>query len=144
MKANVVITREYLPTHTLGIVSCYNEYGNGFSCKSIELAWQNNKKNVSCIPVDNYFCAWTKSSKFSKKKGSPVYTYEVRNVPNRSGIRIHSATYVRHLQGCIAFGSSFRDIDKDGILDLTDTVETIQYFNDFMDGADFILTIKEK
>ena len=70
------------------------------------------------------------------------YTYEVLNVPNRSGIRIHSANFYTQIKGCIAMGDSHKDLNADQSLDVVHSGNTIKAFEDFMCKEDFILTIK--
>lgn len=79
---------------------------------SLELPWKNNKKSVSCIPTGIYTVQTTYSPKYKK----PMWL--VKNVPNRSGIRIHSANYTSDLEGCIALGGTSLDMNKDGIMDV--------------------------
>ena len=75
------------------------------TCFSIEKPYLNNKNNISSIPLGVYQCAWTFSNRLQK------YTYEILNVPNRGGIRIHSANEPHELLGCIALCSGV-DIGK--------------------------------
>lgn len=72
-----------------------------------ELPWIGNKRMVSCIPGNHeYKVRWTYSPKFKRMM------YIVKNVPNRSGIRIHSANWVgdakyglkSQVLGCITLG----------------------------------------
>ncbi len=71
--------------------------------RSLELPWRNNTRQKSCIPAGIYRCAIVQSPKFGR-------VYEVKNVPGRSAVLIHSANfagdadlgYTTHLQGCIA------------------------------------------
>lgn len=71
--------------------------------KSLELPWRDNLPKVSCIPPGTYECRLVLSPKFGR-------VYEVKNVPNRSHVLIHSANlagdeklgYTTQLQGCIA------------------------------------------
>lgn len=71
---------------------------SGIVYQTVERPWLNNANNVSCIPPGDYICTMTMSNRFKKM------LYLVRDVPNRSGIRIHSANYATELQGCIAPG----------------------------------------
>lgn len=65
-------------------------------CFTIELPWNNNKINTSCIPQGNYKLA----KRYSKKHGNHLW---VKNVPNRSLILIHPANHaLQELKGCIA------------------------------------------
>lgn len=66
---------------------------------TLELPWKDNKQAVSCIPEGEYPVEITLSYRF--KKALPF----VRDVPNRSGIRIHNANRPSELRGCIAVAS---------------------------------------
>jgi len=107
-----------------------------FECKTIELPDKNNEPKVSCIPSGSYDCRWSYSPSFK------IYTYEILNVPNRSGIRIHAANYSRQLKGCIALGTANADIDKDGTIDVTNSKATIAQFEKLMNGKTLKLTIR--
>lgn len=109
--------------------------GAVYTCKTLELPWKDNAKNISCIPTGTYKVNYTFSPKFLK------YTYEIKNVPNRSGIRIHSANYASQLNGCIALGTQLTDINKDGELDTTNSKIAISAFEGFMLKKSFTLTI---
>lgn len=121
---------------TLGVLSV-----GGFICKTLELPDKNNTSRVSCIPLGTYTCKFTKSPLFSKNAGHDVYTYAILNVPNRAGIRIHSANYARQLLGCIALGDAHKDIDIDGQLDVIHSGDTMKKFEEFLNKEDFELTI---
>lgn len=73
---------------------------------TIELPWKDNEAEISCIPPGEYMC---------KRFSSPTHpdTFEVCNVPNRSGILFHIANTVNDLQGCIGIGEQFEE--KDGL-----------------------------
>lgn len=114
---------------------------DGFTCKTLELPDKNNASRVSCIPVGKYICKFTKSPLFSKNAGKDVFTYAVLIVPNRAGIRIHSANYARQLLGCIALGSEHKDLDMDMQLDVIHSGKTMKQFEDFMNREDFELEI---
>ena len=65
----------------------------------------------------------------------------VTGVPGRTLIRIHTGNYTSQIQGCILVGDSIKDINRDGILDVTNSKNT---FNALMDKLpeSFILDIK--
>lgn len=130
----VTIKRTYGKDQTTGDLSALNN-GATFACKTLELKWLNNEKNVSCIPAGSYLCKKTFSPKFLK------FTYEILNVPNRSGIRIHSANKSSELLGCIALGSSYQDINNDGLTDIIVSRDTVKSFEQFMQDKDFTLII---
>ena len=108
-----------------------------FVGKTLELPNKGNKSDISCIPADQYICKWT----FSPHLG--IWTYEVTDVPNRTGIRIHSANYFKQLLGCIAFGDTHKDINADNELDVIHSGNTVKHFNEIMNKEDFLLVIVE-
>lgn len=116
-RADIEITRTYLQNVTKGNLFVFNEYGTvKYSCVTIELPWNDNLSNVSCIPIGTY--------QWEKVERSASFNYphiHILNVPNRSGIKIHVANYVRQLRGCIAPGLYHVDIDNDGTIDVTNS-----------------------
>jgi len=81
--------------HTLG---AFIIRGQRFS--TIERAWLDNARNVSCIPAGRYLCKYLAQSASGKYKG----VYHVQGVPGRSGILIHAGNLAKHSKGCIIFG----------------------------------------
>lgn len=124
---------------TLGHLQAYEP--NDFECHTLELPWLDNQSNVSCIPDGDYICKYTPSMRLSKVAGHEVRTYEVLNVPNRAGIRIHSANFFRQLLGCIALGEKVEDVDIDGEGDVTESRKTVAAFEKAMGYQDFLLHI---
>jgi len=112
-----------------------------FVCKTLELPWKDNVNNASCIPIGSYICRYTQSARLSRVTGKAIFTYEVLNVANRLGIRIHSANYFSQLSGCVALGDTHKDINFDGQLDVIHSGDTIKKFVDLMEQEDFILHI---
>ena len=65
-------------------------------CRSIELRWANNERNVSCVPEGVYPMAIIQHPKFGE-------CLLVNNVNGRSGILVHVANDAqKELRGCIA------------------------------------------
>lgn len=87
--------------------------------KMLELPDLGNQRNISCIPEGDY---WAKK-RFSPSKQYEVIEYE--DVPNRTYIQIHGGTYTRQILGCQLAGEEFIDIDRDGIPDITGTMDTL-------------------
>lgn len=116
---------------------------NLWICKTLELGWHDNQKNISCIPMGKYLCKWTKSPAMSLKHGYPFRTYEVQDVPDREGIRIHTANLFSELLGCIALGDAHKDINLDRELDVVHSGRTVLEFeNVIMLHEDFVLHIE--
>lgn len=107
-----------------------------FSCKTLERPWKQNQHNISCIPTGTYQCSYTFSL------GHLGWTYEVNNIPGRSGIRIHSANFYLDLEGCIALGSGYANLNSDQELDIINSRLTINNFVTLLNKKDFTLIIK--
>lgn len=139
-----VFINRYIETarQTLGVLTVATDAL--FVAKTLELPWINNASQISCIPVGEYICRYTRSAKFSRLKGSDVYTYEVLNVPGRAGIRIHSANYNMQIEGCIALGGGLRDINNDGELDMINSGDAIEALEKMVDKKDFTLIIRSE
>lgn len=121
---------------TPGVLSYTKPDGVSWVCKTLELPDKNNASKISCIPKGAYTCEYTFSPSFKK------FTYEVKDVVNRAGIRIHSGNYTRQILGCILLGQTHTDIDKDGIMDVTSSALTISEFEKLMNKEKFTLKIQ--
>lgn len=119
MKA--ILTREvFEETQTLGTLVLKSDLGKEvFTCKTLELAWKNNKKTESCIPKGNYNVATRKSPKYGNH-------FHISNVKNRSFILIHSGNYYTQIEGCILIGDKLSDINNDGYKDVTNSKATLK------------------
>lgn len=73
---------------------------------TMEKAWKDNKKNISCIPIGIYVC---KPHVTINRKGIKRDTWQLQNVKDRSGINFDIANYAHELLGCIAVGFGIAD-----------------------------------
>lgn len=97
-----------------------------YECRTLELPWLDNQPGKSCIPENKY--------KVIKREAhdSVKFNYnhfEILDVPQRTYILIHAANYFYQLQGCIAIGFNFLDINGDGWLDVTHSRLMIRKLN---------------
>jgi len=76
----LVLERQYLNDCTVGAL----KNGETIICHTLELAWRNNMRRVSCIPEGRYELVPNPNPK-TRFPGS----WLVRNVPNRSAILFH-------------------------------------------------------
>ncbi len=134
---NVVILREWpiSDVQTTGRLVVIDGNEIIFKAKTMELGWNNNERGVSCIPTGTYDVEMTHSPKYGRMM------YLVKDVPGRSGIRIHSANFASQLLGCISLGSDFMDINKDGLKDVVNSRDTVKNFETIMKGQPFKLVI---
>lgn len=76
-----------------------------FNCKTLELPWRDNERQISCIPPGEYDVEIRISNKYGR-------IYWVRRVPDRTYILVHSGNYAgdksknfkTHVMGCILLG----------------------------------------
>lgn len=87
-------------------------FEDGFGLHTLELPWENNQRNISCIPCGIYACETDDSPRWGS-------VYHVRDVPERSHILFHPGNWAGskstpHLQsnveGCILLGHHRREI----------------------------------
>jgi hypothetical protein len=121
--------------------SCKIYDGDGFeifNSLSLERGWNDNKVRVSSIPPGEYDVVLEYSPKFGRK------LWEIKNVPGRSECKFHSAIFWYHLQGCIALGISYININSDGYLDLLYSSQTMEAFHEVLKQFDSVkLIIKD-
>ena len=94
---------------------------------TIEPPQKNNATNISAIPKGIYICK-RQISHFNIR----MQKFDVLNVPNRTGIEIHSGNYNSDTKGCILIGNGFKDINMDGHIDISDSHNALRAFNIWM------------
>ena len=123
---------------TLGKCTVYDENNKPiFSSMSLERGWRDNQNMISCVPLGTYSVVLESSNRFKKD------LWELKNVPNRSECKFHSANYWFQLNGCIALGRSLADINNDGYQDVTSSKNTMKSFHKALEGetcVDLIIT----
>ena len=68
-----------------------------FVCFALELPWQDNRRDVSCIPSGTYNLRYVNSPKFGRRLCIP-------GVPARDHILIHTGNCLDDTRGCILPG----------------------------------------
>ena len=108
-----------------------------FAGLSLERGWKNNQKNISCVPKSNapYLMNFEYSNRFKQK------LWELKDVPNRSECKFHSANYWHDLNGCVSLGRRPKDINHDGYIDITSSRSTMKDFHRSLKGFDKALLI---
>lgn len=111
----------------------------GYQLKTIELAWNDNKRGASCIPTGKYKVVPRTSTKYGNH-------FIVLDTEPRKYILFHPANYSRQLRGCIAPGMKHRDIDKDGLMDVVSSRDAMNLLLEkFPQGFDLeIIQLKAK
>ena len=104
---------------TEGVLYVINDIGTIiFKCYTLELPYKDNKKRISCIEQGTYQVIKHNSPKFGK-------CFWLQNVENRSEILIHRGNYHFDVFGCILVGDGLVDLNKDGNLDVTNSVKVM-------------------
>lgn len=80
---------------TKGALTIDGEY----VCRTLELPWKENQRNVSCIPVGTYVCRRALSPRFNE-------TFEITGVRGRDHILFHSGNKTRDTEGCVLVGKT--------------------------------------
>jgi len=112
----ITICRWYHDDCTIGRLTLA---GHTFQCFTLELPWLLNEINISCIPEGIY--------RAKRRSGSKNgYTIELKDVPDRTYIQIHSGNYTRQILGCFLVGNSVKWLDDDSIPDVTNSVITMR------------------
>src|SRR5690606_5879157 len=130
-KVEKVIVNRFKITDDYSLGHCYIIYQHNVTVYvgvSLERGWKNNQNNVSCAPEGTYDLVLEYSPRFKKD------LWELYGVPNRKEIKFHNANYWRELEGCIALGLQFKDIDGDGDPDITSSGPTMKKFHELMKG----------
>lgn len=119
---------------TLGKLTIHEELKECFSCKTLELSWKENKRNISCIPRGEYKVIL----RFSEKYGEH---FLINEVEGRDFILIHAANYHTQLRGCIAVGKRYADINGDNELDVTSSRDTMESLLSILPDSFYITII---
>jgi len=98
----------------------------------LELPWLDNQTNISCIPTGSYKARKHNSPRF----GSCLW---LQDVPNRSEILVHKLNFFEDTLGCIGIGRFLKDINHDGLMDITDSAKSIKELLAYLKDMDGIM-----
>jgi hypothetical protein len=98
-KANLLIIRDnFSDKSVIGKLYCNGE----FISHTLELAWKDNQKNVSCIPKGEYKCR----VRLPRESATRDYIHLlVEDVKDRSYVLFHRGNTPSDSQGCILTGT---------------------------------------
>ena len=138
MRSTIYQIRHNVPgKETISNVIVTRNMETVFTCYLMELPWEFNKSNISCIPCGRYT--------LKKVRSSPSFSYEhfeVINVPGRTGIKWHIANYVNQLRGCGAPGMSLADINKDGLMDVVSSTTALNKLIEILPNETRLIILK--
>jgi hypothetical protein len=129
MKTVYIIRYQIGDKQSLGTLLVVKDGRILFSSHLLERGWQNNQRNISCIPSGTYDLRKEYSSKFNRK------LWEAYGVPNRSECKFHASNFWKQLNGCFAPGEARVNIGSDSELDMVNSADMLDSFMDAM-GTD--------
>jgi hypothetical protein len=126
----IIVQRyKYDQNQTTGVLSVFDKDGwLIFTCPCIERGDKGNQRNVSNIPPGTYPIVLEWSPRFNTK------LWELKDVPNRSEVKIHASNHWHQLNGCIALGTYLTKIDGDNYIDLGASKRALNSFHRIMRG----------
>lgn len=111
----LTINRIYQDDCTVGVMNL----GSEFRCYTLELPWRDNATSISCIPEGTYEC----EKHHSPSQGLCI---SVKHVVSRTHILIHKGNFIKDTLGCPLVGDSIRDINNDGVPEVTNSTKTLE------------------
>lgn len=122
-------------TGFMHILNENNEIVKGFC--TLELGWNDNKRNISCIPSGEYKVVKRHSPKFKNH-------FHILDVPNRKYILIHAGNFYTDIRGCILVGTNFKNLNGDEYLDLVNSKIAMNKILDLMPDEFTLVIIGHK
>jgi hypothetical protein len=78
-------------------------YVNGkYVCFTLEEAWRDNQRSISCVPPGTYDAYL----RYDSSKKNREWCFQLTNVPNRTAIQIHIGNSPGDTEGCILVGTT--------------------------------------
>jgi hypothetical protein len=135
----IIIKRTYKENATYGDAEVYDPEKNesAFDFHTLELPWKDNQRRISCIPEGTYM-VW----KMKPTEKRPYEYFHVKDVPGRDAILFHPGNFTSQILGCVLPGEEFKDLNKDGFPDITNTTATLKILTALLPDK-FKLTIQK-
>ncbi len=120
---------------TLGNLLVMNEKHLAYAVFStLELAWRENQRQISCIPAGVY----TVRKRWSWRYGNHLHLIDVQS---RSMILIHAGNFFFQTKGCILIGHGLRDINGDGKFDVINSRKALDKLLLYIKTSEITLNI---
>jgi hypothetical protein len=94
-----LVRYKHLPTATIGKLEVVVD-GHSETFATLELPYDDNRSNHSCIPCGTYKLNFEFSNKFVRN------LWELKGVPDRAEIKIHAGNTPKDTNGCILVGTT--------------------------------------
>lgn len=131
-KGTVEIFRMFQdPKQTSGVINIYNEDRFPlFSSLSLERGWNNNLRNISCLPKGKHPLVLEYSPAFKRD------LWEIKKTGHRTECKFHEASFWKDLNGCISPGIRYTDLNNDAYLDLKYSRFALRRFHEVLKQFD--------
>ena len=127
MKRLLLMRLEKLDDRTLGRLIVFDGVEIAATFTTLELPWNNNKKNESCI-LSGYY---TVEPRQSPKYGNHLI---VNGTTPRELILLHVGNKPTDTEGCILIGTGFGDFDRDGRREITESRRAMRHLTELITG----------
>ena len=127
MKRLLLMRLEKLDDRTLGRLIVFDGVEIAATFTTLELPWNNNKKNESCI-LSGYY---TVEPRQSPKYGNHLI---VNGTTPRELILLHVGNKPTDTEGCILIGAGFGDFDRDGRREITESKRAMRHLTELVTG----------
>lgn len=99
----ILVERTYHASGTHGVLT----FADDTRFYTLERAWVNNERRISCIPEGIYKLVMRYSPIVQRTSGGEYTSgYEITGVKDRDLIMIHVGNYVKDTEGCLLVGMS--------------------------------------
>jgi hypothetical protein len=130
----IKLKRSYTNGATLGIIVDEKE---SVLVKTLELPYEDNQKEISCIPEGTYKITEHLSPKFGN-------CLKINDVPDRTDILIHCGNWIHDTKGCILVGTSYQfdDYDIENGITLLSSKDALKILMNYV-GKECMLKVEE-
>ena len=126
MKTVCILRDEVSSIQCLGALVIIEKGRVLYQSHVLERGWNDNKKNVSCVPEGIYDLKLEHSPKFK------MDLWEAYGVPGRTECKFHAANFWDNLNGCFSPGEARFNIGHDKERDMIYSMEMLILFMDAM------------
>jgi hypothetical protein len=104
-------------------------------CCTLEPRDELNARNISSIPAQQYICKRIQSPRWGE-------TFQILDVPGRTGCLFHQGNVVEHTEGCVILGNGWGKLGKNRAV--LNSGDTFRGFMRVFEGVNMIhLTVVE-